>query len=64
MIALAGLAFVTPSARAHHGASAFDPSKEVTVKGTVTAFVFTNPHVQVSSKRSAATVSRNPGREN
>lgn len=31
---------------AHHGTAAFD-SKEVTVKGTITNFVFTNPHVQV-----------------
>ena len=31
---------------AHHGTAAFD-AKEVTVKGTITNFVFTNPHVQV-----------------
>lgn len=32
---------------AHHGTAAFDTSKPVTVKGTVTEFVFLNPHVQV-----------------
>jgi hypothetical protein len=32
---------------AHHGTAAFDVSKEVTVTGTITGFVFTNPHVQV-----------------
>ena len=32
---------------AHHGTAAFDTSKPVTVKGTVTEFVFLNPHCQV-----------------
>jgi uncharacterized cupredoxin-like copper-binding protein len=32
---------------AHHGTAAFDTSKAVTVKGTVTEFVFLNPHVQI-----------------
>jgi uncharacterized cupredoxin-like copper-binding protein len=32
---------------AHHGTAAFDTSKMVTVKGTVTEFVFLNPHVQI-----------------
>jgi hypothetical protein len=32
---------------AHHGAAAFDVTKTVTVKGTVTDFQYVNPHVQV-----------------
>lgn len=32
---------------AHHGTSVYDNSKTVTVKGTVTDYVWTNPHVYV-----------------
>lgn len=32
---------------AHHGAAAFDTTKAVSVKGTVTDFQFINPHVLV-----------------
>jgi hypothetical protein len=42
-----GLIVVIVPMFAHHGASAFDPSKEITVQGMVTGFVFSNPHVQV-----------------
>jgi hypothetical protein len=39
------LACAAPAALAHHSfAVYFDPAKEVTVKGKVTAFRFTNPH--------------------
>ena len=39
------LACAAPGALAHHSfAVYFDPAKEVTVKGKVTAFRFTNPH--------------------
>ena len=31
-------------ASAHHGVAAFDQTKEVTLKGTVTEFHFVNPH--------------------
>jgi hypothetical protein len=44
---LAGLALVcaAPAVQAHHSfAVYFDASKEVTIKGKVTAFRFTNPH--------------------
>ena len=42
----AGLALLAPvAAQAHHSFAAFfDPKKEITLKGTVTAFRFTNPH--------------------
>jgi hypothetical protein len=32
---------------AHHGTAAFETNQMVTVKGTVTDFVYLNPHVQV-----------------
>jgi hypothetical protein len=35
------------SVSAHHGASGFDPSKEITLRGRITQFAFTNPHVQI-----------------
>jgi hypothetical protein len=32
---------------AHHGAASFDNSKTVTVEGTVTQYIWANPHVYV-----------------
>jgi Family of unknown function (DUF6152) len=50
-VAIAGL---TPLALAHHSFAMFDQTKQVTLKGTVTEFQWTNPHafihVQVPSK--------------
>jgi len=43
-LSLAVLAISAP-APAHHGTASYDISKTVTVKGTVTDFQFTNPHV-------------------
>ena len=45
----AGAALLAPaSALAHHGrALIYDANKETTVKGAVTEFVWTNPHVQI-----------------
>jgi hypothetical protein len=33
--------------QAHHSGVMYDPMKEVTLKGTVKEFVFTNPHVSI-----------------
>src|SRR5688500_1868508 len=42
----AGLAFGTAKwAAAHHSHAMFDTSREVTITGTVTNFVYRNPHV-------------------
>lgn len=43
---IAALACLIPAAAAAHHSFAvyFDPSKEVTIKGKVTAFRYTNPH--------------------
>jgi hypothetical protein len=35
---------VSVPAFAHHGAASFDTSKEVTLKGTVTEYIWANPH--------------------
>jgi hypothetical protein len=48
---LVGLVALNASAPApllaHHGAASFDSAKMVTVKGTVTEYVWSNPHVLV-----------------
>ena len=44
---LAALATIGAPLWAHHGTAAFDTSKEITVKGTVTELIFSNPHVQI-----------------
>ena len=46
-IAALAVGFLTVSVPlfAHHGTASYDTSKTVTVKGTVTDFQFTNPHV-------------------
>lgn len=49
-VIVAGIVALLPatSALAHHGAaSLYDVNKEVTVKATITEFVWTNPHVEV-----------------
>jgi len=47
LTAIIGLVIASPALFAHHGTAAFDTSKMVKVMGTVTAFLFVNPHVQV-----------------
>jgi galactose mutarotase-like enzyme len=45
---IAGLVLLSTSTRAHHGAaSLYDVNKEVTMKATITEFVWTSPHVEV-----------------
>jgi hypothetical protein len=48
LVALLGglLAFSVPLV-AHHGAASFDTTKRVTVKGTVTEYIWANPHVLI-----------------
>jgi uncharacterized protein DUF6152 len=44
-----GAAPLAQNALAHHGGgSLYDMSKEITVQATVTEFVWTNPHVEIS----------------
>lgn len=45
-LAAACLALAAP-AFAHHGNSAYDATREITLAGTVTEFAWSNPHVQL-----------------
>ena len=47
MILVANLASSVPAFPHHGTAVAYDSSKTVTMKGTVTEFVFKNPHIQL-----------------
>jgi hypothetical protein len=40
--------FISAPLLAHHGEANYDTEKIVSIKGTVTAFEFVNPHVQIS----------------
>ena len=42
-----GVLLTSVSALAHHGRGLLYDTKETTIKGTVTEFVWTNPHVQI-----------------
>jgi len=55
-VAVAGVAFLSrPDAvMAHHGAATFDTSNEITVKGTVTDWTWSNPHCILRVDVSAA----------
>ena len=44
---LVALLLTATSALAHHSNSAFDPEKVVVLKGTVTQWLWTNPHVWI-----------------
>ena len=43
-IAAAGVLLVSVPLLAHHGAAALDTGKEMTLKGTVTEWIWSNPH--------------------
>ena len=43
-IATVGVLLVSVQLVAHHGAAALDTGKEVTLKGTVTEWIWSNPH--------------------
>jgi hypothetical protein len=43
-IAAAGLLLVSGPLVAHHGGASFDTTKELTLKGTVTEWIWANPH--------------------
>src|SRR2546421_398981 len=44
---IVGVAALSVPLFAHHGAASFDTSKMVTVAGTVTEYIWANPHVLV-----------------
>ncbi len=47
LLAGAGLLIVSGSMFAHHSAAIYDRDHVVTLTGTVTEFVFANPHVEI-----------------
>jgi hypothetical protein len=44
VVAIAALLISAPSALAHHSHAMFDHTQEVTINGTVSEYVFSNPH--------------------
>ena len=57
-IAAVGVLLVSAPLVAHHGAAALDTGKEVTLKGTVTEWIWSNPHcfLQFDAKDDAGAV--------
>jgi hypothetical protein len=57
-IAALGILLVPALLVAHHGAAALDTGKEITLKGTVTEWIWSNPHcfLQFDAKDEAGTV--------
>jgi hypothetical protein len=47
IVLLATLIVVCPPVSAHHGNSAYDEEHQIDLTGTVTEFVWSNPHCQV-----------------
>jgi hypothetical protein len=46
-VATLGLLILSSPALAHHGNAAYDLENPITLKGTVTEFAWSNPHVQI-----------------
>ena len=57
-IAVLSVPLVSVSLIAHHGAAALDTGKEITLKGTVTEWIWSNPHcfLQFDAKDDTGTV--------
>ena len=47
LVAVAALLIFGIPLWAHHGNAAYDDKNPITIKGTVTEFAWTNPHVQI-----------------
>jgi hypothetical protein len=47
LVAAAALLVIGIPLWAHHGNAAYDDKNPITIKGTVTEFAWTNPHVQI-----------------
>ena len=47
LIAVSGLLAGPTRTLAHHGTAAYDQQKQITLKGTVASFEWTNPHCQI-----------------
>ena len=53
-----GLFVTSTSSAAHHGGASFDTSREITLKGTVTEWIWANPHcfLKIDAKDETGTV--------
>ena len=47
LVAAAFVLLISIPLLAHHGNASYDTDKPITIKGTVTEFAWTNPHVQI-----------------
>ena len=58
IFAVAGVALMSAPLVAHHGSASFDTQKELTLKGTVTEWLWANPHcfLKIDVKDEAGTV--------
>jgi Family of unknown function (DUF6152) len=58
VIAALGFLLISVPLAAHHGAAALDTGKEITMKGTVTEWIWSNPHcfLQFDAKDATGTV--------
>jgi len=58
ILAALGVLLIPVALIAHHGAAALDTGKEVTLKGTVTEWIWSNPHcfLQFDAKDDTGTV--------
>jgi len=58
VIAALGILLTSVPLAAHHGAAALDTGKEITLKGTVTEWIWSNPHcfLQFDAKDATGTV--------
>lgn len=43
-LVVSAIVVLSGSAAAHHGAASFDTEREITLKGTVTSWIWANPH--------------------
>lgn len=55
VLAILGVLIVPASAMGHHGGASFDNTREVTVKGTVTEWLWANPHCFLKVEEKDAT---------
>jgi len=58
VITALGILLISVPLAAHHGAAALDTGKEITLKGTVTEWIWSNPHcfLQFDAKDDTGTV--------
>jgi len=58
MLAIVGVLMMPASTLTHHGSASFDNTKEVALKGTVTEWLWANPHcfLKVEAKDDTGTV--------